>query len=354
MSFVIVARNSARYIPYLLSDLIAQDFPPSRMEVIFVDGASTDGTRQIAASTLATSGFAYSILDNPAKILSTGWNVALRNSRHEIIVRVDAHSRIPVDFVTNNVLAHARGELITGGPIISIAETHRSSILNAVEISRFGAGAANFRNASSVVFHADTVGFAAYRRDVFTTVGGYHEHLVRHQDNEIHFRMKRAGYRFCFDPAIHSTRFVRDGLASFLRQKYMTGYWIPLAATVQPRCFAIRHYTPMLFCCALAVTFAFAIIAGFWRPLFAVALPYCALSIVYALRSQRLRHISSHWHVAVLPVLFLGTHLSYGIGTIAGSLRAPGFWLRHRRYKTPAPLGNNGADPLAQGTGLTV
>lgn len=338
VSFVIVARNSARFIPNLLADVVGQELHNIQMEIIFVDGASTDGTKQVATSILAACRLPYQICDNPRKILSTGWNVALQASQYPIVIRVDAHARIPSDFVAKNVAAHSKGEFITGGPIRSDSEDHCQSILNAVELSRFGAGAADFRNPRATSFYADTVGFAAYRREVFAHVGGYHEHLVRHQDNEIHFRMRCAGYRFFFDPTINSTRFARRELRPYLRQKFVTGYWIPLAASVRPGCFAARHYVPMLFVSAL---FASAVLAAlfdvWWVPLL-VFVPYFATSFAYTILALLKDNTIFLRQSLLLPLMFFATHVAYGLGTIAGVARAPAFWARYRRYKLPRPV----------------
>ena len=45
------------------------------------------------------------VLDNPKKTLPCGWNVALKEAKGEAILRVDAHSTFPNNFVEENVLA---------------------------------------------------------------------------------------------------------------------------------------------------------------------------------------------------------------------------------------------------------
>ena len=43
----IIAYNEHKYLPDLLNDLLEQTYPKELIEVIFVDGVSTDNTWQI-------------------------------------------------------------------------------------------------------------------------------------------------------------------------------------------------------------------------------------------------------------------------------------------------------------------
>lgn len=346
VSFVVVVRNGASHLPPLIADLAAQDFPRELLEILIVDGQSEDDSVEVAQRLLADTGLTYRILPNPGRILSTGWNVALANARNEVILRVDVHATIARDFILRNVQAHLRGEMISGGPIISIAADGSSGLLLAVEKSRFGAGIADFRNPKEKPFYADTIGYGAYRRDVFAAAGGYHEHLVRNQDNEIHYRMSRAGFRFYFDPAITSTHFVRPTWSAFFRQKFLNGYWIALASTIQPACFAPRHFVPFVFTLALTGGLLLGLAQGIWWMLASALVSYLALALLFAgkeCRSDKFKH--PFWFLS-LPPAFLLTHLSYGLGTLVGFFRAPLFRWGLRGYSIPFPLATTSDPPV--------
>jgi glycosyltransferase involved in cell wall biosynthesis len=104
VTLILPVRNESGFIEGGLQAVAEQDYPLDRMEVLIVDGKSTDDTREI------TLRFAKShpelkvrILDNPGKIVPTGMNIALRKARGEIIVRVDGHCLIAPDYVRNCV-----------------------------------------------------------------------------------------------------------------------------------------------------------------------------------------------------------------------------------------------------------
>ncbi len=341
VTFIIVARNSGSVIAPLIGDLIAQDFPRSDLEVIVVDGCSTDGTADIAERLLTGSGIAFRILSNPARILPSGWNIALASAQRDIILRVDSHARIQPDFVRRNYEAHARGEFITGGPVISMAQEGASKFALALESSRFGGGAADFRNVLPQSDYVDTLGFAAYRREIFLAIGGYDERLVRNQDNEIHARMRHAGYRFRYEPTIRSTRWVRPRFRALLRQKFLTGYWIPLTAVVRPSAFSARHWAPLMFVLFLAAAAACFGIGQIGWPLFTMLGCYLVPAVLFSAKAANSTSGPGLVGSVFLPFGFFALHISYGIGTLAGTLAAPSFAWRTRRYSNPYPAGKN-------------
>lgn len=104
--------------------------------------------------------------------------------------------------------------------------------------------------------YVDTLAYALYRREVYDRVGLYDERLRRTEDNDMHYRMRKAGYRFYFSPDILSWHAARKTLRGQLNQKWGNGYWIGRTMRIQPRCFAPRHLIPALFVLALVVLLA--------------------------------------------------------------------------------------------------
>ena len=89
----------------------------------------------------------------------------------------------------------------------------------------FGSSIASYRREGKKSY-VKSVFHGAYRRKVFEDVGGFNEALGRTEDNELHYRIRRKGYKICFHPGIHSRQHVRSSLKEMVRQKYSNGYWI--------------------------------------------------------------------------------------------------------------------------------
>ncbi|MBS4061510.1 MAG: glycosyltransferase family 2 protein, partial [Bacteroidetes bacterium] len=178
VTIIIPIRNEAAYIDRCLFAILAQDYP-GQIEIIIVDGMSTDDTRQkIQQLTIQPSTFNLQLLDNPAKIVPISMNIALRQAKGEIIIRVDGHCLIAPDYVSNCV-RHIQSDGVdgVGGPMQTIGETPLASVIALAMSSPFGVGNSAFRTLSGANMLADTVPFPAYTRAIIQRAGLYDEEL---------------------------------------------------------------------------------------------------------------------------------------------------------------------------------
>ena len=318
ISFIVVAYNAAGSLGALLEDLLAQTIPHEQIEALLVDSASTDATRAIMLDFAKATPFEVKVLDNPRRWLASGINVALAAATGDAIIRLDAHARIPKDFLENNLRALARGEDIVGGCVLGGAPSGAwESVLRTVDTSRFCGGAAPFRNGGEARY-VDTLAYALYRREVYDRVGLYDERLRRTEDNDMHYRMRKAGYRFYFSPDIVSYHAARATMRGQLRQKWGNGYWIGRTMRIQPRCFAPRHLIPALFVLALLAGLLLLPISA-W-PLLLLLSAYLACDLVFAVRGALSQESGRLLALLTLPFLFPAVHVVYGVGTLAGLL----------------------------------
>ena len=326
VSFIIIALNAEKTLPSLLDDLRKQSYPHDKIELILVDGQSTDTTKQLMLAFAEQIDFArVLVLDNTQKILPCGWNIALSHAAGDIILRVDAHASIPSNFIWNNVKNFKQGEKIVGGPRTSIVDETDDwqKTLLVVESSLFGSGIAYYRR-SKTQKYVSTLAHGAYAREVFECVGGYDERCVRTEDNEMHCRMRQAGFRLFFDPSVRSFHHARNSFGKMCKQKFLNGKWIGLTMGISPRCFSLYHFAPLAFVLAILGTTVLGVL-GIWA--FSIALWTCygltalILSITSVIREPFCVQFLA------LPFLFLALHLSYGAGALLGLLKLP-IWLR--------------------------
>lgn len=319
VSFIVVALNAASTIQTLFECLRRQTYPHEWIEVILIDGLSSDATKaeMLRFQAEVNDFWQIKVLDNPKKTLPCGWNVALGAAQGDALVRVDAHVSIPDNFIELNVRDLLQGENICGGKVTSVPadDSRWSLVLNEAENSMFGGGFAAFRRAKSEGY-VSTAAFAIYRKEVFDTVGQYNETLARTEDNEMHYRMRKAGYRFYYDPEIVSYRKTRADLKSLIKQKYYNGYWIGRTLWIEPRCFSLYHFAPLGFVLAIAVSSALVILEMNWP----ARLLWCAYSAANLLMTVAsvIGCKKRNWMFLFLPLIYLSLHVSYGIGTLVG------------------------------------
>ena len=317
ISFIIVAYNSENSINHSLGSLVKQDFPHHLIEVILVDSNSSDHTKRIMLDfqKKETSFSRVLVLDNPGKYLACGWNVALKAVTGDVVLRVDAHTEFPSDFISKNAQLIENGKDICGGKVLSILQkdTPWNRTLLAAENSMFGGGFTFFRRGETAQY-TNTLAFAAYKKEVFEVVGNYDERLVRTEDNEMHYRMRKAGFKFFFSPEIVSYRFSRSSLNGLLRQKFLNGYWVGLTHAVCPMAFSVFYLVPLLFVMAFIVCLG--LLAVTTWPLLILLSAY-AVVLLFALMGA-IQKNGLYWQILALPFFIFALHLWYGIGTAKG------------------------------------
>lgn len=323
----VVALNEEAYLPRLLEDLLAQDFDRARTELILVDSGSSDATKRIMSDFTAIHGdFArVVVLDNPKRIQAAGWNLVLTTAQGDVVIRIDAHASIAPDFVSRNVAVLESGEMVCGGYRDTQVPTSLDSswmrVLHLAEEAAFGSSVASYRRAGDACY-VNSVFHGAYRREVIEHVGLFNEALLRTEDNDYHYRIRQAGYRIRFDPAIRSTQFIRPSFKGMLKQKGSNGYWIGRTLLIQPGCISAFHLAPMAFVLGIVSL----ILAGpvfSWTPFWICGLFYTAICIILSMRAA-FQSGAPNACMPALPIAFFGIHASYGIGSVLGLL--VGIW----------------------------
>lgn len=331
VSLCVIALNEESFLPSLLGNLLAQTYPHDKTEIVLVDSGSTDATRRIVEDfgrNHAQEYIGIRVADNPKRIQAAGWNVAISNASSDVVIRIDAHTYIPADFTAKNMAALQAGEYVSGGtrPCVIENKTAWGEVLLETENSLFGSSV-NISRRGTRKQYVKTMFHAAYRREVFEKTGGFNENLLRTEDNEMHYRIRKAGYKLCFDPEIVSYQYARSSLRRMIKQKYGNGYWIGLTLGICPGCISVFHLVPLAFVLAILVTTILAAVGyGFLS-----ALMWCAygaftlLGVITSVLNGKANYLT--W---MMPVLFLLLHVSYGVGSLVGLIKMPR-WVRNVR-----------------------
>ena len=320
LSVCIIAYNEENFLPRLLEDIKKQEYPHEFTEVVLIDGMSEDKTKAIMEAFKAEDNGFYNVqvLDNPARIQAAGWNVAIKNFTGDVLSRIDAHTHIPSDFSRKVMADIEQGENVVGGkrPCLVESDSKWSKMLLSTENALFGSSINSSRRSESKTY-IKTMFHASYRREIFDKVGLFNEKLIRTEDNEMHYRIRQAGFRLLYDPEIVSYQYARSSLKRMIKQKFGNGYWIGLTVKVCPGCLSLYHFIPFVFVLAIIATSVIAASGFPW-----LSLLMWALYWLFAFVSMVIAMINDGFSFAMLlmPFIFLILHVSYGIGTIAGLL----------------------------------
>lgn len=325
VTVVMPIRNEQAFIDRSLGAVLAQDYPAARMQVLVADGMSDDATREVVAELArAHPDHAVEIVDNPGRIVPTGFNAALERATGDVIVRVDGHTIIEPDYVAECVRALAEsGADNVGGRMDAVSDGPVGAAIALATSSPFGVGDSRFHYAQGQEW-VDSVYMGAWPREVFDRIGRFDPELVRNQDDEFNYRLRSRGGRILLTDRIRSRYYSRSSLRTLFRQYRQYGQWKVRVMQKHPRQMSARQFVPPAFVAALA---AGALLAPLSRT---VRRAWLALASAYGLASLgasvSVARRSGWRHLPLLPLIFGVLHIGYGAGFLAGLVRFRRRW----------------------------
>jgi len=314
VSVVMPVYNEERYIEKCVDSLLLQDYPIDEMEWIFGDVCSKDRTVEILKRYQEKYPSLIKIYSNPDKIVPYAMNIGIAASKGKYIVRLDAHADYATDYISKCVyyLENTDAENVGG-----IAETKANGFMGKAIAkmlsSKFGVGNSQFRT-NGESGYVDTVPFGAFRREVFSKYGGYDERLVRNQDNEMNFRIRKNGGKIYLANDIRFSYYCRDSIGGISTMARKNGMWNIITMKLCPGSMGVRHFIPFAF----VISVLGLGILSFIHLLFAAILAaeislYLLLDIVFSIKqAETLREFFT------LLILFPIFHVAYGVGSLIG------------------------------------
>jgi len=317
ITIILPIRNEAKYIKQTLEPILYQKDIEQEIQILIVDGMSTDGARDIIIN-YQKDHLNIHLIDNPEKIVSTGFNRALNESKGDIIIRVDGHCEIALDYIQKclECLEKINADCV-GGSTEHVASGLVGKSIKLAQSSFFGVGGVSFRKKVEKGKYVDTLAFGAYKRKVFDQLGGYDEELVRNQDDEFNFRMIQNDGKIWLDPSIKSTYTQRNSFMGLFKQYFQYGFYKVRVMQKRRGIASWRHVVPGLFVLGLLTSISIFIIYGINTPILSLCLPYLSFSI-FATILELFKSPFNLLSVLMLPLTFYTLHISYGLGILLG------------------------------------
>jgi succinoglycan biosynthesis protein ExoA len=314
VSVIVPARDEESSIGATLTALRRQDY--SELQIIVVDGGSTDGTVALVERHMAEDP-RIELLHNPRQVIPSALNIALAAVRGRWVVRMDAHSTVDESYVGTAVARLREGCWGgVGGRKDGTGTTPAGQAIAAALGSRFGVGGSVYHYGTDEQ-HVDHVPFGAYRTELVRRLGGWDERLVANEDFEFDYRLRRSGAVLLFDPRLKITWQSRQTVRSLYHQYRRYGAGKVDVARLHPGSLQPRHLVP-----PLLVPYLAAAAALVWRrPGVGTAMitPYAAGLTVVSIRIART--LEDPLARAYLPAAFLAMHVGWGVGVWTRALQ---------------------------------
>jgi glycosyltransferase involved in cell wall biosynthesis len=316
VSVIVPCYNEESTIRHLLDAVLVQTYPRAQMELIISDGMSTDKTLAVIDSFRKEhADLAVRVVNNPARTIPSGLNQAIRESRGEVIVRLDAHSMPIPEYVERCVSAHESGLGDNIGGVWEIrpgADTLIAKSISFAAAHPLGVGDAMYRlNAKAGA--VDTVPFGSFRRALIEKIGLFDETLLTNEDYEFNTRVRESGGTVWLDPSIRSVYFSRSTLGKLAAQYWRYGFWKLKMLRRYPHTLRWRQALPPLFVLSLIVFIVLSLFFGPARYVLAAQLVF--YFFVLGLAGLKLAiEKQNAFLVFGLPLAIMTMHLSWGAG----------------------------------------
>lgn len=318
ISVVVPVRNEARFLRRTLEELLAQDYPPDRFEVLVADGQSTDATPALVRA-LQFRHDNLRLLHNPRRWSSAGRNEAIRAARGELVAVVDGHCELDnPNYLRDLADAFARSGADCVGrpqPLDVSGATPVQRAIAAARSSRLGHHPESFIYSSEERFVRPQSVAVAYRREVFEQIGLFDEAFDACEDVEFNHRVDRAGLRCFFAPRARVFYRPRASLPGLFRQMVRYGRGRMRLVRKHPETFTPAGFLPAAFVLGLAAGLLLAPLAPLLAIAYATALgTYVAIvllaSVALGIQARSVRLLP--W----LPLVFAAIHTGAGVGIL--------------------------------------
>jgi len=219
VTVAVPVRNCRNTVEKLLESLLRLDYPSEKLEIITVDGSSTDGTREIIAK------YPVKLITEPGLGLNHARNLGLKNASGTIIAFTDGDCTVPRDWIykivrnfNDKTVGAVGGTVVPHNPENLYAHYGQDSLIPVMPVVQ-----------KKVVL--DRVWFPypvgcnmAFRREALEKIGGFDpEFKIGYDEIDTLDRLVRQGFKISCDPEVTVEHFHRSTLKSLLRQWFRYG-----------------------------------------------------------------------------------------------------------------------------------
>lgn len=304
--------------------LIEGDYPKSDMEILILDGMSTDGTRKIIRD-IQKQHSGIKLIDNTDQYQVYALNKGIQMATGDIIIRCDVHCVYPREFISEIVKYHYNK---IGDNIGAVLDTHpgndgkQAKSIAKVMSSRLGMGISHrtIRNQNSPI-EVDTVPFGSWSKETLKEVGGFNEKFIRSQDLEHNVRMKKLGKKIILLPWVKIKYFARENYTKLWKMFYQYGYWKNMVNKEHNYLSSFRQLFPSLLVLSFVLSillFALSTINPYFMvPLLSLSFVYLSFIIFASVFLCYPNALSMLFHCIAA---FAVAHFSYGVGYLYGFL----------------------------------
>jgi len=306
VSLVCTVKNEEDTIDSLISSIVNQTKKPD--EIVIVDGGSTDKTVQKIKSIATTIDIPLKLIVAEGANIARGRNIAIENSRYDIIAVTDAGCVLKEDWLSKITEPLKNPDIdVVAGAYLPLYDNEVGEILSYIIMS------VNLRELDLKRFLPSSRSIA-FKKSAWDRVGGYPEWLDTAEDTYFDLKMRKNGMKFMLvRDAIVYWR-IKGRLRDIFKQFYRYGEGNGLALIYLPKYLAVYGTIITLLILIL-------LLQSYWKLLFPLSIIMLTiLGLKYWLRNlKRVKNLTFRRTIIALTIISLisiGILLGFFIGLL--------------------------------------
>lgn len=236
-SVIIPAYNAEKTLPFCLEALADQSVPKGDYEVIVVDDGSTDDTSNTGSEFNVR--YFFQVNQGPG----TARNRGAREAKGGLILFTDA------DCVPDHNWIQEMASPFSDPDVVAVKGAYKTRQTELM--ARFAQ--AEFEDRYNLLQKSPSIDMvatysAAFRKDVFSNMGGFDQSfpVANNEDTEFSYRLATAGYKMVFNPRALVYHTHSATLREYLKLKFRRGYWRMVVYSRYPDKAMKDTYTPVV------------------------------------------------------------------------------------------------------------
>ena len=318
VSIIMPCRNEERFIDMCLDSILANDYGEDKLELLVVDGMSSDRTRSIVQGYVDKHPF-IRLYDNLRYIAPVAQNIGIGHAKGDIVMIMDAHATYAPDYISKCVENLYEYNADYSGGICETLPRDNTLMGKGIVYALshpFGVGNSHFRTGKTggPIF-TDAAAFGCYRKEIFEQFGLFDENLARSYDYDFNLRVRKTGRGILLIPDAVIYYYARSTLAEFCKTNFVNGLYVTYPLRFGKRLFSFRHLVPLGFVVGLFTSVALALVwqGGLWM-LGGIGGAYVLANVAASAKvAGKARDVR---YLVAMPMIFAGAHLSYGLGSL--------------------------------------
>jgi succinoglycan biosynthesis protein ExoA len=336
ITIVIPVRNEERFIAGTLQQVLDQGYPIEKLEVIVVDGMSTDRTREIVQG-ISNNCPNVKLFDNLGCLPSSGRNVGFKNGQGDIFIVIDGHCFLPDrDLFKNVVGCFIKSKALCLGrpqPLDPPGINVFQKAVSLARASKLGHSGDSFIYSNYEGYISPVSNGAIYKKEIFEKVGYVDENFDACEDVEFNYRIEKAGFKAYMSPLLAIKYYPRESLKGLFKQMKRYGIGRFKFINKHPEATNLNMLIPSIFVLGMFAFIVFGLCFAF-SLLFPLSVPSSLvaatslLGLIYALyvilvlgESLKIGFKKGFRFLKYLPSIFFTIHFGLGLGFLKEMLR---------------------------------